>query len=359
MNVFDSIKHFFDRMFNKNEIKMLPAGEQSSSIDIDISSVIRYMDNLKYKQSYSYAIENVNKSVKRKLIARMDSEMKGNPNWLHDDTILEGTISIYNFLAFKKRNVASNRRGVLIYSENGYFDITENKTEEKDSIIGLQYKSYEKDKQAIRVIDYDELLGSYKIQVKISGITYIESAEYAQKESLEYLERYAQPSYEGFNSQKYAEDTGLKIILNNKKFNIRSSIRGANPYLVEIELKNQNKNTKSTSKKIITKVYRSKKECVVGYKPIMIFSEEFGGGIQTYNMYRLLEDKTYIDNQTYKLDSDNKSFFEKISLDEVRKRIGETTFSLSENTKKCLKEGLELPNHIKMIFNIAKQNIVD
>lgn len=100
----------------------------------------------------------------------------------------------------------------------------------------------------------------------------------------------------------------------------------------------------------IIKIFKSKKECIVGYRPEMILLRGIGKYENENRMFRLLPEGLYVDNESFKPNFENKYTIKKISLDDIEDLVEGMSFSLSTETKAILRNGLQIQNHIKEIY---------
>lgn len=340
-------KDLLSKIFGKQQTKMLPVSSNISiSTQMDLMNIYEYLKMEKYQKDFKVFIHEIQGKDKKKLISKIENEMGGRINWSHDGTsIVEGTISNKNFVSVRKKNVPLNKIGQTILMENGYFDVAVNKNQKDNCLSELQYKEFRKEKNIIKSEEYDYSNDLYKLQIRINDTTLYEAVEHPIIEDVNRIIKYSQISDNEAINDIYCESTGLPVIKGNNL-----SILDGEPYIVHIEAKRTNRNLKINYSQSITKIYRSKKECIVGYKPLLIMHEIIDNTQENVEVYRLLSDGTYIDNKTFKVDTGMECSYEKVSIENIENRIKNIPFSLSKDTINILKKGYELPEFIKTIF---------
>ena len=179
--------------------------------------------------------------------------------------------------------------------------------------------------------------------------TVIESASYDNKEKLFEVERMAQPSTNVEEIKEYMKITNLPYIANDANCCIQETLK-ANPYISNIQIIKNNKNDEELYKKELIKIYKSKKECIVGYKPEIILYRELNKNEENVFVYRLLAEGLYSDNSSFKSNFEGKYTIKKVSVDEIKQKIQEIPFSISNESKNILRNGLELKSYIKTIY---------
>jgi len=143
--------------------------------------------------------------------------------------------------------------------------------------------------------------------------------------------------------------TNLPYIANDANCCIQETLK-ANPYISNIQIIKNNKNDEELYKKELIKIYKSKKECIVGYKPEIILYRELNKNEENVFVYRLLAEGLYSDNSSFKSNFEGKYTIKKVSVDEIKQKIQEIPFSISNESKNILRNGLELKSYIKTIY---------
>lgn len=343
------IKELFNKIFKKEKQKMFPVySDFIAAYDINLEQIQEFLKSEKYKKMPNVSIYELKKSEKKKLLKKLEENMGGRSNWTHDDySLVEGSISGEDFISVRKKNVGLNRTGQIIITENEYIDISVKKAQSYNTFLELKYKEYSKNDEFRKTEEFDELNDLYYLKVQNNDLTFSESASYAEKDEIYRIEKYAQPSEDKITCEMYSKLTGLPVIDKNNSI---LDIFKSNPYVVNIQVKKQNKNLKINYTQSITKAFKSKKECLVGYKPTIILHEIYDGDNKNINTYRLLEDGSYIDNKTFKINDGMEYIFKKVFIDDIENSIKYLPFSLSKDAKKVIKNGLEIQEYIKKIF---------
>lgn len=365
MAIFEKIKQIFRQgIFNKNQPKLLmPPKKVLTENDevIDFDEIKDYLEIDKYKKNLYVSIFELTTSIRKKLIKKIDEYMLGKIGETYDNfTLVEGKISGQDFICVRKIDVADERYGQTIITDNGYIDISTRKSKKRNKqekqYEELYYKELIKDKSVEELYEYGKESEKYYRRIKKSNIVFIEFAMYGNNEKASYMEQLAQPSSNQKEIDEYSKATGLKYIGNENQHNIADILR-SEPYIVYIEVQSQSKEGSKINKQSIIKVYKSKKECIVGYRPEMILLEGMGEEPEKPQMYRLLPEGLYVDNLSFKQDFEGKYSFKKVSLDDITKKVTGITFDLSSEAKNILRNGLSIPNHVKVIYDIGIEQI--
>lgn len=82
-----------------------------------------------------------------------------------------------------------------------------------------------------------------------------------------------------------------------------------------------------------------------------------GKGEYDDRMFRLLPEGLYVDNNSFKSNFEGKYTIKKIDLESIEKIVTCIPFGLSTETKSILRNGLQIPNHIKTIYNTGIEKI--
>lgn len=344
------IKEWFNKIFKKEQQKMFPVYSDSTALyNINLEPIQEFLKSEKYKKTLNVSIYELKKSKKKKMLKKLESNISGRSNWTHDNfSIVEGSISGEEFISVRKKDVALNRIGQTIITENGYIDISVKKEQEYNTFTELKYKEYSENRGFYKTQEFDELNNLYYLKIQNNDLTFYESASYAEECEIAQIEKYAQPSKDKITNENYSKLTGLPIIDENDN-NILNIFK-SNPYIVHIQVKKQNKNLKINYTQSITKVFKSKKECLVGYKPAIILSEIYDGENENISTYRLLEDGSYIDNKTFKINDGMEYVFQKVLIEDIEKNTKCLPFTLSKDAKMILKDGLKIQEYVREIF---------
>lgn len=360
MTLIEKIKIFIDEKILKKDTQkllMAPAETQDLNIEeIDLSKIQNYIKQDKYTKSLNVTFVKLKPVTKKVLLQRIQDQHINLLNIASEEQPLtEGLMSGESFIDMQNNNVPDNKVGQIIYTESGRYEIiTRKKIKENSIYSNLKYKEFQKRENFEELYEFDEDNAKYYRRIKIENVAFSEFATYATKEQAAYIEDNAQPSDDPRAVQEYTKLTKLKYISNRDNKSI-STVLKINPYLVEIEACITNKAGDIVKKKAIHKIFKSKKECIVGYRPEMIMLEGFDSN-QKIQMFRLLSDGSYIDNNSFKQNFEGKYTFRKVSLEEIE-NITEMQFSLTQDTKNILRNGMDIPAHIKKIYEIGLEQI--
>lgn len=361
MKILEEIRKFInEKILKKNheELLMLPASiKVVNDGKIDFSKMLEYLKKDRYNKELSVSFFSIKPSMRKSLMQKINSQLGGEINSTHDTSVLlEGTISGNYFIAVKKINLPVNKIGMTIVENNSYVDITTKITNKNNYYLDLQYKEYIKNADGDELYKFDAENESYYKRINKYGIIFRESASYANEEELNYIEKLAQPSDDETIIKEYNKLTGLAYISGEGIHTLSDALK-ANPYIVNIEAFEESKNGALIHKSTITKVFSSKKECIVGYRPEMILLEGIGRSTEKPNMFRLLPEGLYVDNETFKKDFEGKYSFKKVSLANIEAMVDTIPFSLTEDTKAVLRNGLKLPKYLQDIYNTGIDKI--
>lgn len=359
MTIIEKIKKFIDEKILKTESqKLLTAPmdiEDSEFNDINLTSINNFIKEDKYERNLHVTFERIKPSVKKNLLKSVELELKGIPNTTHDvNSILEGQVSGENYISVRRKNVQLNKVGQSIIMENGYIDISTRKRAKDNIYANLSYKEYRKTGLSEELIEYIQKEDQYRRAITIADTTFIESAHYPSEEELAFIENNAQPIDERHALQEYEKITKLTFISNDEKYNISNSLK-VSPFLVKIEAYKKDKNGNVVVRKAINKLFKSKKECIVGYRPEMIYLENTSG---ENKMYRLIPNEgLYADNSSFKLNFEGKYSIRKVLLNDIMHQMNEIPVALSLETKNILRNGYKVPPYIKTIYEAGLRQI--
>lgn len=358
---FEEIKRFInEKIFHKNEQKLLNAPNSSYKFEfdekIDIKPIMEYLDNQKYAKEYSVSFMQIVPKMRKMLMKKIAQNEEGNISVTHDDfTLVEGYFSNEPFISVRRKNVKSNKIGQTIVSVNNYIDISTRKKYLNSNIIDLQYKRKCIKGNTIDYCSYDEDNESYCRKIKKDGIIFCEFASYGNDKDINKFEIYAQPTNSDDIIQEYIKLTGLKYIGNNANSHISNIIK-SDPYISSIEVCKEDKNKNIVKQIEILELFKSKKECIVGYKPEMILLNGFDNENE-YRMFRLLADGLYADNNSFKTNFEDKYMIKKITLDEIKELVGTFPFGISSEAKQALRSGVSIEKYIRTIYDKGAEKI--
>lgn len=365
MAIFEKIRQFLGRnIFKKNQPKLLMPPKKimyENDEIIDFDEIKEYLEIDKYKKNLYVSIFELTASTRKKLIRKIEENMLGTIGETYDNfTLVEGKISGEEFICVRKKDTPSNRYAQTILTDSGYIDISTQKNKKRSKqerqYEELYYKELMQNKAVEELYEYNKENEKYYRRIKKLNIVFTEVAMYENNEKNNYMEQLAQPSNDSRELEEYSKATGLKYIGNESQHNIADVLR-SEPYIVYLEIQSQSKDSSKINKQSITKVYRSKKECIVGYRPEMILLEGMGQNPEKPQMYRLLPEGLYVDNISFKQDFEGKYSFKKVTLDEIKKNVVGINFDLTSEAKNILRNGLSIPNHVKVIYNVGIEQI--
>lgn len=351
----EKIKIFIEeKIFHKKSQKLLMPGQfNDERNELSLKEIFNYIENEKYIKDFTVTFTSITPKIRKKLMKKLENTERGSIINTHDlFPIVEGTYAKEHFISVRRKNVQINKIGQTIVTENSYIDISTRKRYTDENLYNdLSYKEYKKSENVEEEFEFKEEEALYYRKIKKGDITYIESAAYDNKEKLEEVERSAQPIHDSNAINEYLRITGLSYIANTGQNHI-SDILKADPYVVDIYAYKGEINESISSTIELIKIFKSKKECIVGYRPEIIYIKEFNKEKYNEQMYRLLPVKgEYVDNNSFKLNFEGKYTVKYIKLEEIESRIGIIPFELSSNTKSILRNGLKIKNYIDVIFN--------
>lgn len=359
MTVLERIKIFIDeKILKKDAQKLLLAPTDTYEMinqQINLTNIHNYIMQDKYKKSLNVMFSRLKPYTKRNLMAKLQTEQEMEITATHDEVPLaEGYISGKEFIVLNKRNVPEDKIWQTIVTDTSCVDISTRKKLKDNNYTSVYYKGHFKKDLFDEIYEFDEDNEYYYRRIRNENTIYFESAGYPSAERIAYIEDFAQPSNEKMAIAEYTKQTKLKYISSDEDHNITNVLK-VNPYVVTIEASIVNKDGQEITRKTLRKVYKSKKECIVGYRPEMVLIE--GKSMQT-RMFRLLpEGGEYIDNESFKADFEGKYTFKKVPLNEIEDLVKEIPFGLSEDTKKILRNGINIPDHIKTIYKVGFDQI--
>ena len=355
--IHEAFKNFFS---SGNNQKLLVAPidiDDEDDEEIDLTNIYKYLHQDKYQKELSVKIEKLKQSKRKQFMNRIDSQIKGIINTTHDNfPLIEGSVSGQDYISVRRKNVQLNKVGQTIILDNGYVDISTRKKSNENIYANLYYKRYIKGEPFEDLLEYDSKNETYSRIINGLGINYSKSVSYASEDDIAYIENEAQPSNDERAIKEYLRLTNLEYVSSDEESNIWNAVK-FRPYLVKIEVKKIDKNNTIVHRKAVSIVYKSKKECIVGYRPTMIYLEDSTSNGEKTRMYRLLENGTYANNNSFKLNFDGKYVIKTITLDEIQKKVREIPLTISTNDKNILRNGYEIPNYIKQIYEIGLSQI--
>ena len=355
MKLLDEIIRFINEKILKkdlSEIRMLPASvEVVNDGKVDFTRMFEYLKNRKYNKELSVSFFQIKPSIRKSYIQRIVTDLGGEIGRTHDSNILlEGTISNDYFIVVQKINLAMNRLGMSMIKNNSYIDITTKIINEDNNFLDLQYKEYVKNVDGEELYKFDAENESYYKRIKKYGIIFREYASYGDEQELNDIEKLAQPTDNGKIIEEYNKLTGLAYISGEGMHTISNALK-ANPYIVTIEAFEESKNGEVIHRMAISKIFKSKKECIVGYRPEMILLEGIGQNKIGPSIYRLLPEGIYVDNTSFKKNFEGKYSYKTISLEDIQDMVNDIPFSLTQETKNILRNGLKMPSYLQSIYN--------
>lgn len=357
---FQKIKRFLDeKVFNRKSQKLLMSGEFNKEKNkLNLNEIFYYMENEKYTKDFAVTFIGIAPKIRRKLMQKLENNERGSIINTHDSfPIVEGVFAKEHFISVRRKNVKINKIGQTIVTENSYIDISTRKSYSNENIYNnLSYKEYKKSENLEEKFEFDEEEESYYREIKKGDIIYIESAAYDNEEKIQEVECSAQPIHDSNTISEYLKITGLSYIANNGHNHI-SDILKADPYVVDIQAYKGENSENLVSKIELIKIFKSKKECIVGYRPEIIFIKKFSKEKYDEQMYRLLPNGEYVDNSSFKLNFEGKYTVKHVKLDEIEKNVETIPFGLSSKTKSILRNSLKIKNYIKVIYNKGLEKI--
>lgn len=351
---FEKIKRFLDeKIFHRRSQKLLMPAEEYEDDEkskINLDGIYSYLENEKYTKAYKVFFVDIGQKNKKKLMKKLEDVEKGAIINSHDSyPLIEGRISEEYFISVRRKNVKLNKVGQTIITDNLYIDISTRKNYNENHYADIVYKEIKRKNTTEDIFIYDSEIEAYYRKIKNNDITFIESASYDNKEKLFEVERMAQPSTNVEEIKEYMKITNLPYIANDANCCIQETLK-ANPYISNIQIIKNNKNDEELYKKELIKIYKSKKECIVGYKPEIILYRELNKNEENVFVYRLLAEGLYSDNSSFKSNFEGKYTIKKVSVDEIKQKIQEIPFSISNESKNILRNGLKLKSYIKTIY---------
>ena len=357
---FEKIKRFLDeKVFHRKSQKLLMSGEFNKEKNkLNLNEIFDYMENEKYTKDFAVTFIGIAPKIRRKLMQKLENNERGSIINTHDSfPIVEGVFAKEHFISVRRKNVKINKIGQTIVTENSYIDISTRKSYSNENIYNnLSYKEYKKSENLEEKFEFDEEEESYYREIKKGDIIYIESAAYDNEEKIQEVECSAQPIHDSNTISEYLKITGLSYIANNGHNHI-SDILKADPYVVDIQAYKGENSENLVSKIELIKIFKSKKECIVGYRPEIIFIKKFSKEKYDEQMYRLLPDGEYVDNSSFKLNFEGKYTIKHVKIDEIEKTVETIPFGLSSKTKSILRNSLKIKNYIKVIYNKGLEKI--
>ena len=351
---FRKIIEFLDKkIFRKKNQRLLMPGEfNNEKNELSLKEIVTYIENEKYTKDFTVTFTSITPRMRKKLMKKLEDAEKGLIINTHDSfPIVEGFFAKEHFISVRRKNVRMNKIGQTIVTENSYIDISTKRSHTDEKIYNnLSYKEYKNSENIEERFEFEEEEESYYRKIKKGDITYIESATYDDKEKIEEIECCAQPVHDNDSINEYLKITGLSYI-ENSKYNHISDILKANPYVVDIQAYKGEVNENLIQKIELIKIFKSKKECIVGYRPEIIYIKKYRNGKYDEQMYRLLSTGEYVDNNSFKINFEGRYTIRHIKLEEIEKNVEVLPFVLSSKTKSILRNSLKIKSYIKVIYN--------
>lgn len=359
--IIEDIRKFLnEKIFHRKPQKLLMSGEYTNEKrQLNLDEIYAYMEDEKYARDFNVTFTDIPPKIRKKLMKKLESMEKGTIINTHDSfPLVEGVFANEYFISVRRKNVKINKMGQTIITESSYFDIsTRKRYPNDDSYNELSYKEYKKNSDFEEKFEFEEEEEAYYRKIKRGDITFIESASYGNKEKLEEIERAAQPSHDINIINEYLKITGLSYIANSEKNHI-SDILKADPYVVNIRAYKEEMNENLTQKLELVKVFKSKKECIVGYRPEIIQIKRYDNEMYEEQIYRLISEKgEYADNSSFKVNFDERYTIKYVKLDDIEERVKIIPFGLSSKTKSILRNSLKIKKYIKIIYNKGIEKI--
>lgn len=354
MKVLEEIRRFLnEKVFKKGkeEILMLPQSiEVVNDGKIDLDSIITYINRDRYSRDLYVHFIEIKSSIRKKLLQKVESELGGKLGITYDEfPILEGMISHEYFISVKQKQDSNNRIGQAIITDKSYVKLSTRTRNKNDNYRDVQYQEFIKNIDGDELYKFDAENGVYYRRIRKGGVIFTESAGYGNSEAITNIEQLAQPRENNTVIMEYNKITKLPFIFNDGVNSLANALKG-NPYVVNIEARSENKKEALIHRMAITKIFKSKKECIVGYRPEVILLEGLVGE-KNPKIYRLLPEGVYVDNNSFKKNFEGRYTYKKVDLEEIENIVNDMPFSLSQETKQILRNGIEIPNYIKMIYN--------
>lgn len=348
----------FNFFKKKNKQRLLTSGDdKESSIGLDYGKILEYVNSPQYTKDLHVSFFPISLKYRKKLIKNIELIENEDISSSYDTVPLyEGMISGRPFISLKRKSNRLNRIRQTIITEGLYIDISTKRNNKNEKYIDLQYKRI-KNKDNIKdvyIIDAEE--ESYFRKVKKDGLIFIESASYSNEDKIIEVELLAQPSEIQNEVKEYNKITGLPYIANLNKCRISDIIK-AEPFLVNICIMRDDGNINTKNRLEIIKVFKSKKECIVGYRPELILLKGFDKINNDVSVYRLLKDGKYVDNKSFKVNFEGKYYVKKVDIKDIEHLIGDVPFSISDEAKSILRNGLEIEEYIRTIYDSGVDKI--
>lgn len=362
MIVIDKIRQFINtHILKKQSPKLLMAPMMDMDEDndevIDLTDIYAYIKQDKYKKKLSVSLAKLKPSSRKNLMSKIDTKVKGIVNRTHDNMpLIEGRISGEDFISVRRKNVPINKVGQTIITENKYIDISTRKKSKENTYANLYYKEYNKGPIYEDQFEIDMKNERYSRTIKNFSIKYSEDAFYANEEDVQLIENLAQPSGDQRAVDEYLKLTNLTYVSQEEQYNIWNALK-ISPYIVKTEVIKYNKSGNNASRKAVSIVYKSKKECIVGYRPVMILIEESKDNVYKTYMYRLLKDGQYADNNSFRQNFEGKYTIKRINLTDIQSKVKEIPLSLSLENKNIIRNGYDIPEHYKKIYETGLMQI--
>ena len=358
------IKKFLEDLRSKKEPQklLMAPSDDVTDFKINLTPIKSFMEQDKYAKNLHLLLIAIKPSERKKLIKSINEQIeKGNvPSY--DAILVEGLMSGKSFISVRQNNITPKKWGQIILTENSYIVMSTRRITKDDNLFSeLYYKERSVDGSFEVENEYSEDAESYSIDVRNGDTVFFEHASYANRENSEEVETLAQPSNDPTELKEYAKLTSLPFVSTDNMHSLATALK-TNPYIVKVEASKRNKNNEVVSKKSLTKVFKSKKECIVGYRPEVLlldgFSDMLDNSSSSTQMFRLLPSGVYVDNNSFKKNFEGKYSINKVSLDDIEKIVNdEIPFGLSNEAKSSLRNGIQIPDHVKRIYIEGIQRI--
>lgn len=358
MTIIEKIREFINNhILKKQSPKLLMAPtidiDDDNDEEIDLTDIYEYIKQDKYRKKLQVSLSKLKPSSRKNLMNMIDTKVNGIVNKTHDNIpLIEGRISAEDFISVRRKNVPINKVGQTIITESGYVDISTRKKSKENKYANLYYKEYNRGTAYKDLFEFDVKNERYSRTIKNSSISYSQVAFYANEEDVSLIEDLAQPSEDKRAIEEYLKLTKLAYISKEEQYNIWNVLK-INPYLVGTEAIRYDKSGNKALHKSVSVVYRSKKECIVGYRPVIVLIEESGFNIEKKHVYRLLENGQYADNSSFRQNFEGKYVINEVSLTDIQNKIKEIPLSLFSETKNIIRNGYNIPDHYKKIYEMG------
>ena len=304
----------------------------------------KFKENLSQEQSETYIkpkYENISEKDKKSILDRLDifSSQIDN-NYEYDETV-SGYIADKAFESFVSDN--EYVKSTVIVTDDKLVQIDINK---EDNDIG-KYKEIKQKDEETKVTFYSDMQASEIITTMEKGNIKLTNTAKEILYSDDMPEFYTYSIPKDIDKNTYVTVTGLE-----EEEDLYRLLEGSFAISTEAE-KNVDGITKN---KTVKYLYTSKQAYINKEKPYMIYVENVDNRQKNAGMFRLLEDGTYIDNNTFTTDG-NMYDYETLSLEEINNLIDKENIQIELTSKmdKTIKEGFSIPKEYADIIETARK----